>query len=155
MTTPIETPKWFAFIKVGERNVIRRQDEKFVFPATATATCLQLLPSEATPERAALELARAAKIKSIGEKLREDLLAVFASWTPGEQYDFDGARRAIADDLERGDIAKVISGITNFRAGDTSLDVHREALIAILNPAAARFAAVAAATTVEAIAAIV
>lgn len=99
----------------------------------------------------ALAAAKAAKFATLGEKLRADLLAIFAGWTVGEQYDFDGARLALNADLEKGDLARAIAGVQTFRPADTSLEAHRTAVEAVLTAAAQKFAAVGAAQTVEAV----
>lgn len=101
-----------------------------------------------------LETARKRKLAALATSLRTDLLAIFASWTVGEQYDFDGARVALNADLEAGNLARAITGVTQFRAGDTSIEDHRAAVLAVLTVAAAKFTALAAATTIEAINAI-
>lgn len=104
----------------------------------------------------AFRLAAAKDEKSmlLGESLRADLMAVFASWTVGEQYDFDGARVALNADLEAGNLARAITGVSQFRAGDTSIEDHRAAVLAVLTAAAVKFTALAATTTIEAINAI-
>lgn len=105
-------------------------------------------------DQAALTKAKAKKMAALGEKLRTDLLAIFANWTVGEQYDFDGARVALNADLLAGNIVRAITGVSTFRVADATLTDHRNAVLGVLNAAAAKFGAVQAASTVEAVNAI-
>lgn len=94
-----------------------------------------------------LESARRARQAQIGAQLRTDLLAVFESWTVGEQYDFDGARQALNADLQAGDLARAIAGVTTFRPADSTLAGHRAQVLSVLGAADTRLAALLAATT--------
>lgn len=95
--------------------------------------------------------ARKPKLSALSEKLRKDLLAIFATWTVGEQYDFDGARIALNADLEAGNLTRAIQGVSTFRVTDVTITDHRNAVLSVLNAAAVKFQALAAAVTVDAV----
>ena len=103
---------------------------------------------------ASLVAAQAAKIASLGAALKSALLAEFNSLTPAQQYMLNGARLALNDDLSAGNMTNAIAGVTSYILPDPSLAAAQSTVLGILNTYAPKFAAVAAAATVDAVNAI-
>jgi len=100
---------------------------------------------------AALAAAKTAKALSLSNGLKTALLAEFTGLTPAQQYMLNGARLALNDDLTAGNMANAIAGVTNFILPDPSLGTAQTTILGILNTYAPKFAALEAATTVDAV----